>query len=171
MQKKNCFITTLCLVVLLTSCQNYAVNKLKRNIKPLAKEYLSNDNIQGYKELTITCVDTLSDMSYAKLSSELLRNMEDAYQLQLDKAYEQNDEKATYLQLYVNEIARTREDLESLLSSGDLQRDNTLLYMVTGSYITSNNEPQDFMFLVNPDKKTLHTLDPFGDNLLYRDVE
>jgi hypothetical protein len=27
------------------------------------------------------------------------------------------------------------------------------------------------MFLVNPDKKSLHELDPFGNNLLYKDEE
>ena len=42
--------------------------------------------------------------------------------------------------------------------------------MVTGTF-EKDGEGQQFMFLVNPDKKSIHNLDPFGDNLLYKDEE
>ncbi len=154
-----------------TACNNHDEKKLQRQMEPLAEEYLANEKISGYDELTIECIDTLSDLSYATLSTELLKNMEAAYQMQLDQAYANNDEQAQYLQLYVNEINRTIEDFYDLIGNGDLQRDNILLYMVTGSYQTADKKKEEFMFLVNPDKKSLHTLDPFGDNLLYKDIE
>ncbi len=170
---KNRTLTLLLLLFLSTfiGCQNHSINRLKRQMKPLAKEYLTNDNITQYEALTIDCVDTLSELSYAKLCTELLSNMSAAYQNQLEEAYIQEDEQAQYLQLYVNETNRTLEDFEELMSEGDLQRDDILLYMVTGSYQDESGQEREFLFLVNPDKKTLHELDPFGDNLLYKDYE
>jgi hypothetical protein len=72
--------------------------------------------------------------------------------------------------LYLNEIIRTEADFEDLIDNGDLKTTGVVLYMVTGNY-QKDGQNQQFMFLVNPDKKTLHNLDPFGDNLLYKDEE
>ena len=56
------------------------------------------------------------------------------------------------------------------MDNGDLKTEGVLLYMVSGTFQKEGKE-QDLMFLVNADKKTLHELDPFGDNLLYKDEE
>ncbi|MCQ2276069.1 MAG: hypothetical protein MJZ87_03890 [Bacteroidales bacterium] len=168
---KRYFILTICIagMMLFSGCKNHGINKFKRQMKPLAEEYLANDKITDYDSLQIECIDTLSELSYAKLCSELLGNMENAYEMQLQQAYQTNDERAEYLEMYVGEVTRTLEDFEDLMNSGDLKKDGVLLYMVTGSYVNAKKQKEDFMFLVNPDKKTLHMLDPFGDNLLYKD--
>ena len=57
-----------------------------------------------------------------------------------------------------------------LIDYGDLLTEGVTLFMVTGNF-QKDGVKQEFMFLVNPDKKSLHTLDPFGDNLLYKDAE
>ena len=57
-----------------------------------------------------------------------------------------------------------------MIDNGDLQSEGVLLFMVTGAF-KKDGKDQDFMFLVTPDKKSLHALDPFGDNLLYKDAE
>ena len=72
--------------------------------------------------------------------------------------------------LYLNEIIRTKADFDDLIDNGDLETKGVVLYMVTGNF-QKDGETQQIMFLVNPDKKTLHDLDPFGDNLLYKDNE
>lgn len=168
---KRYFVLTICITgtLLFSGCKDHGINKFKRQMKPLAKEYLANDKITGYDSLQIECIDTLSELSYAKLCSELLGNMENAYEMQLQDAYATNDERADYLEMYVREVTRSLEDFEDLMSSGELKREGVLLYMVTGSYVNNQKTKEDFMFLVNPDKKTLHLLDPFGDNLLYKD--
>ncbi len=74
------------------------------------------------------------------------------------------------ISLYLNEIKRTKADMDDLIDNGDLLTEGVTLFMVTGNLEKDGNK-QEFMFLVNPDKKSLHTLDPFGDNLLYKDAE
>lgn len=154
-------------IVLCCACLFYCCSKertMQRDFIKLAKQSLQDDNVTGYNNLKINCVDTISDLAYAKLSSELLSNMEVAYEEMLYK----DDSREEVLTLYLNEIRRTRSEMDALIDDGDLQTDNILLYMVTASY-NLNNQANDFIFMVNPDKKTLHTLDPFGNNLLYKE--
>ena len=76
--------------------------------------------------------------------------------------------KVDAISRYLNETNRTKADFDDLMESGDLKSDGILLFMVTGAYY-HGGQAEELMFLVQPDKKTLHTLDPFGDNLLYRE--
>ena len=159
----------LAVALCLSGCQKMQQNKLNRQMKKMAKVYLEKEEVRDYKKLTIRCVDTITEFSYAKLTSELLGNMEGMYeQMYWD---ESNDtSKREVVGLYLNEIRRTRADFEDLIDNGDLLTEGVLLYMVSGSFIKDGKE-QDMTFLVNADKKSLHTLDPFGDNLLYKDEE
>ncbi len=154
--------------LLLAGCQNMQQKKLNRQMKKMAKIYLQQEEIKDYKDLTITSVDTLTEFSYAKLNSELLGNMADAYeQMYWD---EEDSAKREVIGLSFRETKRTQHDMDDLIDNGDLLTQGVLLFMVTGNY-KKDNENQEFMFLVNPDKKSLHYLDPFGNNLLYQDEE
>lgn len=164
---RNIFLL-LATALLLASCQNMQQKKLNRQMKKMAKIYLQQEEIKDYKDLTITSVDTLTEFSYAKLNSELLGNMADAYeQMYWD---EEDSAKREVIGLSFRETKRTQRDMDDLIDNGDLLTQGVLLFMVTGNY-KKNNENQEFMFLVNPDKKSLHYLDPFGNNLLYQDEE
>ena len=55
-------------------------NKLNRQMKKMAETYLQQEKVTDYQKLTITSVDTLTEYSYAKLTSELLENMEGVYE-------------------------------------------------------------------------------------------
>lgn len=168
---KHIFKTLLLLVVMvcLTGCQKMEQNKLNRQMKKMAKVYLQQEEISDYKNLTIKCVDTLTEYSYAKLTAELLENMQGAYE---QMYWDESDDTARreVIGLYLNEIRRTKADFEDLIDNGDLLTEGALLFMVTGSF-QKDGKDQDIMFLVTPDKKSLHALDPFGDNLLYKDAE
>lgn len=156
-------------ILLFASCQKMEQNKLNRQMKKMAKTYLQQEQITDYKNLTIASVDTLTEYGYAKLTSELLGNMEEVYeQMYWDDA--DDTARREVIGLYLKEIQRTKADLEDLIDDGDLLTEGVLLFMVTGDYQKNGNK-EEFMFLVNPDKKSLHTLDPFGDNLLYKDEE
>ena len=140
-------------------------------MKPLAKEYLKNEKVTNYKHLTITCVDTMTELGYAKMNTELLTGMQQSYEQQYEDALAKGDTRVSNaLEHYLQEIIRTNADFEDLMDNGQLKADGVLLYMVTCKYL-KDNKPEEFMFLVNADKKTLHILDPFGDNLLYKDEE
>ncbi|MBQ1779859.1 MAG: hypothetical protein II001_00310 [Bacteroidales bacterium] len=163
-------ISILALVlVFFTGCQKMEQKKLNRQMKKMAKVYLEQEEVKNYKDLAITCVDTITEFSYAKLTSELLGNMEVMYeQMYWDES--EDSTKREVIGLYLNEIRRTKADFEDLIDNGDLQTEGILLYMVTGTF-QLDGQKQDMMFLVNPDKKSLHELDPFGNNLLYKDEE
>lgn len=157
------------ILILFTGCQKMEQQKLNRQMKKMAKVYLEQEEVKDYKDLAITCVDTITEFSYAKLTSELLEDMEGMYeQMYWDES--EDSAKREIIGLYINEIRRTKADLEDLMDNGDLQTEGVLLYMVTGTF-QADGKKRDMMFLVNPDKKSLHTLDPFGDNLLYKDEE
>lgn len=152
-----------------SGCSNHEGNKLKRQMKTLAKEYLENNKISDYDSLSIECVDTLTELGYAKLTSELLANMEEAYQMQL--ASTADVATANELNANLNEIVSAENEFEDLMDNGDLKTSGILLFMVTGTFLDKNKDKQEFMFLVNSDKKTLHVLDPFGNNLLQKNGE
>ena len=167
--KRALFFLLSITVILFSGCQKMAQNKLNRQMKKMAKAYLKQENITDYKKLSVVTVDTLTEFSYAKLNSELLGNMEEVYeQMYWDDSEDTNRREA--IGLYLREIHRIKADMDELIDDGDLLTEGVLLYMVTGNY-EQKGEKQEFMFLVNPDKKSLHTLDPFGDNLLYKDEE
>lgn len=167
--KHSKIIILLTAVICLTGCQKMEQNKLNRQMKKMAKAYLEQEEITGYKDLTISSVDTLTEYGYAKLNSELLGDMANAYeQMYWDDSGDSSRHEA--IGLYLREIQRIKADMDELIDDGDLLTEGVLLFMVTGDY-QKEGEKQEFMFLVNPDKKSLHTLDPFGDNLLYKDTE
>jgi hypothetical protein len=157
-------------ILLLASCHKKSdEEKLKDAMKLCAAEYLKNDGITAYDSLRVDCVDTVTEMGYAKLNSELLAQMAEAYLAMYEEAVNDDDiAKVDAISRYLNETNRTKADFDDLMESGDLKSDGILLFMVTGAYY-HDGQAEELMFLVQPDKKTLYTLDPFGDNLLYRE--
>ncbi len=164
MKRYLVFCLLLSTTVLFSGCSNREVNKLKRQMKTLAKEYLKDNDISQYDSLNIECVDTLTELGYAKLTSELLANMEEAYEMQM--AQPADDATINELNANLNEISSVESEFEELIDNAELKTSGILLFMVTGTFVDKNKDKQEFMFLVNPDKKTLHVLDPFGNNLL-----
>ena len=166
---KHIIIAFLALAICFGGCQKMQQNKLNRQMKKMAKIYLKQDEVKDYRNLTISSIDTLTEYGYAKLNSELLDDMESYYREMYCDASD-DSARREIIGLYLNEIIRTKADFDDLIDNGDLQTKGVVLYMVTGTF-QKDGENQQFMFLVNPDKKTLHSLDPFGDNLLYKDEE
>lgn len=167
MKRLLVFALTLSMISCLSSCQKIADKQLNHKMKSAAKVHLESDNITDYSDLTIECIDTVTEFAYAALTKELLTNMANAYEQQFDQAALNDDEStANALRLYINEIDRIIERLEDLMINGDLKSKGLYVYMVTGNY-KKEGKTNDFMFLVNPDKKTLHTIDPFNDNTLF----
>ena len=166
---KHIIVALLALAVCLSGCQKMQQNRLNRQMKKVAKVYLKQDEVKDYKKLTISSVDTLTEYGYAKLNSELLDDMASYYKQMYYEALDDSARKEV-IGLYLNEIIRTKADFDDLIDNGDLETKGVVLYMVTGNF-QKDGETQQIMFLVNPDKKTLHNLDPFGDNLLYKDDE
>jgi len=161
-------VTAIVAVILAcSSCNKTPEEKLLKSMKPLAEAYLDTCKVT-YDSTRVDCVDTITEMSYANLNIELLSHMEENYQMQYEEALANDTVKATYLRLYLNDIRNTIQDFEELMGTGELDSKEVLLYMVTGT-LCKGNEKENYMFFVRPDKKTLYTMDPFGNNLLYEE--
>ena len=170
MRNSKCiYVALLAVALCFGSCQGVQQQKLNRQMKKMAEEYLKQEEVVDYKKLSITAVDTLTEFGYAKLNSELLANMEEVYG-EMYWAASDDTARREVIGLYLRDIQRTKADFDALIDDGDLDTEEVVLYMVTGVF-EKDGENQQIMFLVNPDKKTLHNLDPFGDNLLYKDEE
>lgn len=169
--KKNIILLLLLAVAILSlpACQNRDAKKLQRQMKSLAKTYLEEEKITGYDSLAVVSIDTLTELRYARLNSHLLQEMIQAYQQQYEETALNGDEqKLEYLNLYINEALRTQQDFDDLIDAGDLQDKDPLLFMVS-CYYCKDGQRMPFVFLSTPDKKKTYTLDPFGDNLLYKE--
>ena len=113
MKRLFLFAFSILIVCSFSGCKNHAANKLKRQMKPFAKSYLKTERIVGYDSLTIDCVDTITEMGYARLNVELLTQMEASYQQQYEQAVsEDKGQTLEDLSLYINEIGRTKADFE-----------------------------------------------------------
>lgn len=155
-------------VGIMPGCRQHKSRKFERKMELLARNYLAEDSISGYDSLKINSIDTITELGYAKIMYELLENMEAAYRSQYDRAARQSDGNAGIIELYLNEITRTKLDFYDLMNHEGLKTDGVLLWMVSGSYRDAGRRHGNFMFFVSPDSLALYTPDPFGDNLLYR---
>ncbi len=165
---RNKLITLVIIAIALcVSCSNTSEKRLFKKMKPLAEQYLADCDII-YDSLRIDCIDTINELNYANLNIELLHEMEDAYLTQYQELIQTDTVKAHYVRLYLRDIQNTLEDLTSMMENGELDNQKLLLYMVSG-YSHEGKEKEPFIFFVQPDLKTLYTMDPFGDNLLYRE--
>ncbi len=169
--KNNIILLFLLAAAMLTlpACQNRDAKKMQRQMESLAKTYLEEEHITGYDSISIVSVDTLTELRYARLNSQLLQEMIQAYQQQYEETAQNGDQqRLEYLNLYINEALRTQQDFDDLIDAGDLQDEVPLLFMVSCSYY-KDGQGTPFIFLSTLDKKKTYTLDPFGDNLLYKD--
>lgn len=167
MKRSVIFLLTLGLIGCLSSCQKIANSQLERQMKSAAKKHLEADHISGYKDLKIDCVDTVTEFAYAALTTELLTNMAAFYEQDYEQAaLSDNDSKANAIELELNEINRIIDQLNDMMINGDFKSKGVFKYMVTGNY-QKDGKTNEFMFLVDTDKKTLHTIDPFTNNVLF----
>lgn len=173
MNKTTLITIFVSMVFSFSACHTNSEVRLKKQMKKVAESYLDS-NAVSYQIVDIESVDTVTEMGYANLNRELISQMEESYMAQYEAAIQEgNTSREEILRLYLKDITNTREDFEDLMSAGSLKSDGVLLYMVTGRFKANKKDEtgEEFMFLVNPDKKTIHNLDPFGNNLLYKDEQ
>ena len=169
MKRSGLILIALLAALLFAGCKDHAVNKLKRQMKPLAEAYLKTEHITNYDSLTIDRVDTITEMDYAQFGLFYLIEMETDNLNQYEIAIQEgNRQRMDSLAINLNKISTSKADFEDLIENGELKEDEILLFMVSGHYRKDNN-PETVFFFVTADKRNLYTLDPFDDNLLYKD--
>ncbi len=156
------------LILFFGSCHKKSEKDLfQEQIQNFACDYAKNElQVNDADSVVVNLVDTVTEMSYAKIVLEMLENLEYQYKTMYDKATINNDDKnLQYLEMYLRQISTQVDYFRSVEGTGDLDNQKLLLYLISGSYY-QNGTKEDFICFANPDF-TLHILDPFADNLLY----
>ena len=163
--KKIGFI--ICLIVLMSGCRQKAeVDVFQQKIHQCAETYVKTElNVSDADSVVVTRIDTLTQMSYAKLMLEMLENLEFQYKQLYDEAtLADENAKIDSLDRSLRQISVQPDYFRTIEDSESADNQQLLLYWISASYF-KNDQQKDFMCFATPDF-TLHRLDPFADNLM-----
>ena len=138
----------------------------QENLHRCAEMYVMNElNVSNADSVVVNRVDTLTQMSYAKLMLEMLENLEYQYKQLYDEAtLADDDNRIESLSRSLRQITNQTDYFRSIEDSETADNQQLLLYWISASYY-QNEQKEDFMCFATPDF-TLHVLDPFADNLM-----
>lgn len=160
-------VTIVSLLIILLGCrQKSGQDVFRENIKKCAETYVIQElGISDADSVVVTHLDTLTQMSYAKLMLEMLENLEFQYKQLYDEAtLADDDARIESLSRSLRQISVQTDDFRAIESSESADNQKLLLYWISARYYR-NGQQEDFICFANPDF-TLHILDPFADNLL-----
>ncbi len=155
------------LAVLLCGCkQKGEYDVFQENIHRCAVTYVLNElNVSDADSVVVNRLDTLTQMSYAKLMLEMLENLEFQYKQLYDEATLADDDKRIEsISRSLRQITTQTDYFRAIEDSDSADNHDLLLYWISASYY-QNGEKTDFMCFATPDFN-LHILDPFADNLM-----
>ena len=155
------------LAVLLGGCHKKdTVDVFQENIRKCAETYVLNElNVSNADSVVVNRLDTLTQMSYAKLMLEMLENLEFQYKQLYDEAtLVDDDARIESISRSLRQITTQTDYFRSIEDSESADNHELLLYWISASYY-KNGEKEDFMCFATPDFN-LHVLDPFADNLM-----
>ena len=155
------------MLLLLCGChQKGERDVFQENIQRCAEAYVQSElNVSNADSVVVSRVDTLTQMSYAKLMLEMLENLEYQYKQLYDEAtLADDDARIESISRSLRQITTQTDYFRSIEDSESADNQALLLYWISATYY-QNGEKEDFMCFATPDF-TLHVLDPFADNLM-----
>ncbi len=155
------------MAVLLCGCKQKGERDVfQENIHRCAETYVLNElNVSDADSVVVNRLDTLTQMSYAKLMLEMLENLEFQYKQLYDEATLADDDKRIEsISRSLRQITTQTDYFRAIEDSDSADNHVLLLYWISASYY-QNGEKTDFMCFATPDFN-LHILDPFADNLM-----
>lgn len=159
---KRFYLGILLLSFFLISCRSKTEPDTNTRISAIINEYASEIDADS---ASVTTIDTLSSMGYARLMMEMLESMQFDLEYQFkDALFTGNDSLANEIEFSMMEIDDMSEFF--FVASNDPQTPNRdlLLYMVSALFY-KNNATEMMHLFITPDFK-IHHLDPFNHNLL-----
>ena len=169
MKKFLCTVTIIGLVALIAASCHRDLDPAKEQVKKLkelsltfAKEQLKLkvDSVQ------IAKIDTLTQLGYAKLTLEMLENMDEQYQLNYHKALlAQNDELSIEMEENFLQVRELKQKFATIVDNATVDDKKAFLYMYQANYWRDGGIFEKDILFATPDYK-FHELDPFNNNLL-----
>ena len=157
----------LCLIILMGGCRQKAEEDVfQQKMHQCAETYVKTElNVTDADSVVVTRIDTLTQMSYAKLMLEMLENLEFQYKQLYDEAtLADDDAKIASLDRSLRQISVQTDYFRTIEDGESADNQQLLLYWISASYY-KNGQQEDFMCFATPDFN-LHILDPFADNLM-----
>ncbi|MBO4655747.1 MAG: hypothetical protein J5644_09410 [Bacteroidales bacterium] len=155
------------LAVLLGGCHKKGEQDVfQENIQQCAETYVLTElNVNDADSVVVTRIDTLTQMSYAKLMLEMLENLEFQYKQLYDEAtLADDDAHLESLSRSLRQISAQTDYFRNIEDNETADNQALLLYWISASYYQKGNKT-DFMCFATTDFN-LHILDPFADNLM-----
>ena len=157
----------ICLIVLICGCHKKGEQDVfQQKMHQCAETYVKTElNVSDADSVVVTRIDTLTQMSYAKLMLEMLENLEFQYKQLYDEAtLADDDAKIASLDRSLRQISVQTDYFRAIEDGESADNQQLLLYWISASYY-KNGQQEDFMCFATPDFN-LHILDPFADNLM-----
>ena len=155
------------LAILLCGCHKKGEQDVfQQKMHQCAETYVKTElNVSDADSVVVTRIDTLTQMSYAKLMLEMLENLEFQYKQLYDEATMADDDaKIASLDRSLRQISVQTDYFRTIEDGESADNQQLLLYWISASYY-KNGQQEDFMCFATPDFN-LHILDPFADNLM-----
>lgn len=154
------------IVVFINGCKNKTEEDLfRKNIQLCAENYVKTElNINDADSVVVTQLDTLTQMSYAKLMLEMLENLESQYKKMYDEATLNDDARIESIDRSLRQISSQADYFRAIEDSESADNQTLILYWINGSFYQNGNK-KDFICFATPNFE-LHILDPFADNLM-----
>ena len=155
------------IIIFLCCCHRKAEqNVFQQKIQHCAEAYVLTElNVDKADSVVVTRVDTLTQMSYAKLMLEMLENLEFQYkQLYDESTLADDDTRIESLNRSLRQISNQTDYFRNIEDSESADNQKLLLYWISASYY-HDGKKTDFMCFATPEFN-LHVLDPFADNLM-----
>jgi len=166
MKKLLCIITVIgAIILLIVSCDQDPAKVQLKKLKQLSITFAKDQLKKEIDSVQITKIDTLTQLGYAKVTLEMLENMDEQYQLDYYKALAaQNEELSTELETYLGQVEELKQEFTTIVDDAVVDNRKTFLYMYQVNYWRDGGF-FDVILFATPSYK-LHELDPFQNNLL-----
>jgi hypothetical protein len=166
MKKKLCTIAVIgAIALLVTSCHRDPTEKQIEKLKELSLTYAKEQLKLEVDSVQITKIDTLTQLGYAKITLEMLENLDEQYQLNYHKALlAENDELSSEMESNFMQARELKQKFAAIVDNATVDNEKAFLYMYQAIYWRDGGVFEPILFATLNYK--IHDLDPFENNLL-----
>ncbi|MDR1112462.1 MAG: hypothetical protein LBL18_01705 [Bacteroidales bacterium] len=153
------------IVLIAISCHRNPAQEQIKKLKELSLAFAKDSLKLEADSVQIVKIDTLTQLGYAKITLEMLENLDEQYQLNYHKALlAQNDVLITEMETYLQQVRELKQNFISIVDNATVDDKKAFLYMYQANFWRSGGIFEAILFAM-PNYK-FHDLDPFSNNLL-----
>jgi hypothetical protein len=153
------------IVLIVASCHRNSAHEQVEKLKDLSIAFAKDSLKLEVDSVQIVKIDTLTQLGYAKITLEMLENMDEQYQLNYQRALlAQNDALIAEMETYLLQIRELKQKFINIVDNATIDNKEIFLYMYQANFWHSGGIFEAILFAM-PNYK-FYDLDPFSNNLL-----